>query len=100
MVALVVLSACSTLGDEEQSVGVAKSTLSIGLPVGISRTAMSDEGNASWVEGDTFTLWAENRTGGFNLNGVDFTMMYFLQSYQSAIFTSFTNTLADGEYTY
>ena len=100
MVALVALSACSTLGDEEQSVGVAKSTLSIGLPVGISRTAMSDEGNASWVEGDTFTLWAENRTGGFNLNGVDFTMMYFLQSYQSAIFTSFTNTLADGEYTY
>ena len=78
----------------------AKSKLSIGLPIGISRTAMSDEGKASWVEGDTFALWAENRTGGFNINGADFTMMYYWHSFSSAVFTSYANTLAEGDYTY
>lgn len=94
------LLGCSKAIDDAPAVDVAKSELSIGLPIGISRTAMDNEGNASWVEGDTFTLWAENRTGGFNLNGVDFTMMYYWHSLQSAVFTSYANALTEGEYTY
>ena len=94
------LLGCSKAIDDAPAVDVAKSELSIGLPIGISRTAMDNEGNASWVEGDTFTLWAENRTGGFNLNGVDFTMMYYWHSSQSAVFTSYANALTEGEYTY
>ena len=97
---LATLFGCSKAIDEGVVVEGAKAELSIGLPIGISRTAMDDEGKASWVEGDTFSLWAENRTGGFNLNGSDFTMMYYWHSSQSAVFTSFSNTLAEGDYTY
>ena len=94
------LFGCSEAIDESHQTEIAKSELSVGLPISISRTAMDDTGQASWIEGDTFTLWAENRTGGFNLNGIDFTMMYYWHSLQSAVFTSFANGLTEGEYTY
>lgn len=98
---LATLFGCSKAIDENVVVEEgAKTELSIGLPIGISRTAMNNEGKASWVEGDTFSLWAENRTGGFNINGADFTMLYYWHSAQSAVFTSFANTLAKGDYTY
>ena len=100
VVTLLALVGCTKTVDEGGCVEVAKSELSIGLPIEISRTAMDEDGKASWAEGDTFALWAENRTGGFNLNGADFTMMYYWHSIQSAVFTSFTNTLTEGEYTY
>ena len=100
VVILATLLGCSKAIDENLVVEGAKAEHSIGLPIGISRTAMDDEGKASWVEGDTFSLWAENRTGGFNLNGADYTMMYYWHSAQSAVFTSFSNTLAEGDYTY
>ena len=99
LLALVATLACSQ-ADDSNEVVTPKAEISIGLPIAVSRTAMDSEGRASWVEGDTFTLWAENRTGGFNLNGVDFTMMYYWHSLQSAVFTSFSNTLAEGDYTY
>ena len=94
------LGGCSYSGDNGESVEVAKSQLSIGLPIGINRTAIDDEGKASWVEGDTFALWAENRTGAFNLNGAKFSMMYYWHSLQSAVFTSDAASLAEGNYTY
>lgn len=94
------LGGCSLLGDNGDAVEVAKSQLSVGLPIGISRIAIDDEGRASWTEGDTFALWAENRTGVFNLSGAKFLMMYYWHSLQSAVFTSNANALADGEYTY
>ena len=89
-----------TKAEEESCAVVAKSELSIGLPIGINRTAMNDEGEASGVEGDTFLLWAENATGGFNMNGAEFQMMYYWHSTQSAVFTSTTNKLVEGDYTY
>ena len=98
--ALAVFGGCSTTVDGEGDVNIAKSELSIGLPIGINRTAMDEEGKASWVEGDTFTLWAENRVGAFSLNGVDFRMMYYWHSLQSAVFTSNANAISDGTYTY
>ena len=70
------LLGCSKPAEEGNGVEVAKSELSIGLPIGISRTAIDDNGKASWTEGDTFTLWAENQTGGYSLDGANFTMMY------------------------
>ncbi|MBQ5647909.1 MAG: fimbrillin family protein [Alistipes sp.] len=91
---------CSKSIDEGVTVEPAKAELSIGLPIGISRTTMDDEGHAEWVEGDTFTLWAENRTGGFDINGADFTMMYYWHSLQSAVFTSYANALKEENYTY
>lgn len=101
LAALSLLCGCSqNIEGVDSETVAAKSELSIGLPIGISRTAMSDEGKASWVEGDTFALWAENRTGGFNINGADFTMMYYWHSFSSAVFTSYANTLAEGDYTY
>lgn len=98
--ALAVFGGCSTAVDGEGDINVAKSELSIGLPIGINRTAVDEEGKASWVEGDTFTLWAENRVGAFSLNGVDFRMMYYWHSLQSAVFTSNANAISDGTYTY
>ena len=97
---LATLLGCSKAIDENMVIEGAKAEHSIGLPIGVSRTAMDDEGKASWIEGDTFSLWAENRTGGFNINGADFTMMYYWHSEKSAVFTSFSNTLAEGDYTY
>ena len=100
LASLALLGGCSKIAEESNGVEVAKSELSIGLPIGISRTAMNDEGKASWIEGDTFTLWAQNRTGGFNINGADFTMMYYWHSLQSVVFTGNANTLPEGNYTY
>ena len=97
---LALLCSCSKAADEEHNVEVAKSELSIGLPIEISRTAIDDEGRASWTEGDTFALWAENKTGGFPLSAAEFAMMYYWHSNQSAVFTSFANALDEGEYTY
>ncbi len=97
---LALLCGCSKAVDEGKAVEVAKSELSIGLPIGISRTAVDAEGKASWVEGDTFALWAENTTGQLALEGAEFLMMYYWHSYQSAVFTSQANYLADGSYTY
>ena len=100
LVALAALWSCSQPIEDGVSTEVAKSELSVGLPINISRTAIDDEGKASWTEGDTFSLWAENRTGGYGLDGATFTMMYYWHSFQSAVFTSFANAPADGEYTY
>ena len=100
LVTLAVLWSCSQPIEDGVSTEVAKSELSVGLPINISRTAIDDEGKASWTESDTFSLWAENRTGGYGLDGATFTMMYYWHSYQSAVFTSFANAPADGEYTY
>lgn len=97
---LALLCGCSKAVDEGKAVEVAKSELSIGLPIGISRTAVDAEGKASWVEGDTFALWAENTTGQLKLEGAEFQMMYYWHSYQSAVFTSQANALAEGDYTY
>ena len=97
---LALLCGCSTAVDEGNSVELAKSELSIGLPIGISRTAIDDEGKASWVEGDTFALWAENRTGALKIDGAKFQMMYYWHSLQSAVFTSTANALTKGDYTY
>lgn len=94
------LCGCAKTTEDVCCTNVAQAEFAIGLPIEISRTAMSDEGKSSWVEGDTFTLWAENRTGGFNINGADFTMMYYWHSLQSAVFTSYASALTKGDYTY
>ena len=99
-VALALLGGCSKSGGNEAEQVVTKSELSIGLPIGISRTAVDAEGRASWVEGDTFALWAENATGGYIYNAVPFQMMYYWHSLQEAVFTSNANSLAEGIYTY
>ena len=97
--ATLLLGGCANQVGENEA-NVAPTELSVGLPVGISRTAIDDEGRASWIEGDTFALWAENRTGGFALGGADFTMRYYWHSLQSAVFTSNAKSLAEGNYTY
>ena len=100
-VALALLGGCSKLGGNEAEQVATKSELSIGLPIGISRTAVDAEGRASWTEGDTFALWAENATGGYLYDAVEFQMFYYWHSLQEAIFTSKNaNSLAEGDYTY
>lgn len=100
LVTLATLCGCSQAVEENGNVEVAKSELSISLPIGISRTAIDENGKASWAEGDKFALWAENRTGGLALNQAEFSMMYYWHSAKSAVFTSQANSLADGVYTY
>lgn len=100
-VALALLGGCSKMGGNEAEQVATKSELSIGLPIGISRTAVDAEGRASWTEGDTFALWAENATGGYLYDAVEFQMFYYWHSLQEAIFTSKNaNSLAEGDYTY
>ena len=99
-IALATFGGCSTTIDGGDDINLAKSEISIGLPIGINRTAVDAEGKATWVEGDSFSLWAENRTGAFVHNGVDFKMMYYWHSLQSAVFTSNANSLSEGNYTY
>ena len=100
-VALALLGGCSKSGGNEAEQVATKSELSIGLPIGISRTAVDAEGRASWTEGDTFALWAENATGGYLYDAVEFQMFYYWHSLQEAIFTSKNaNSLAEGDYTY
>ena len=99
--AFAMLSACSKAVDEDCAPAInTQSKLSIGLPINISRTAIDVDGRASWIEGDSFALWAENRTGGYNLNGAEFKMMYYWHSMQSAVFTSSANPIGEGTYSY
>jgi hypothetical protein len=100
LVLSVSLCGCTKTTEDVCCTNVAQAEFAIGLPIEVSRTAMSDEGKSSWVEGDTFTLWAENPTGGFNINGADFKLCYFWHSFASAVFTSNTNLLTEGSYTY
>lgn len=88
------------MGDNGEVVEVAQTELSVGLPIGINRTAIDDEGKASWTEGDTFALWAENNTGIMKMDGAKFSMMYYWHSLQSAVFTATANVLEEGNYTY
>lgn len=97
---LALLAGCIRTTDENATVEVAKSELSIGLPSSISRTAVDDEGRATWIPGDTFALWAEAADGGYALEALRFRMMYYWHSRQSAVFTSITNGIAEGDYTY
>lgn len=99
--AFAMLSACSKAVDEDCAPAInTQSKLSIGLPINISRTAIDVDGRASWIEGDSFALWAENRTGVYNLNGAEFKMMYYWHSMQSAVFTSSANPIGEGTYSY
>ena len=97
---LALTASCIKTADENSTVEVAKSELSIGLPIGINRTAIDNEGRASWTTGDTFALWAEDLAGSYALDGLMFKMMYYWHSLQSAVFTSTTDGLAEGDYTY
>ena len=94
------LGGCSQMGDNGEVVEVAQTELSVGLPISINRTAIDDEGKASWTEGDTFALWAENNTGIMKMDGAKFSMMYYWHSLQSAVFTATANVLEEGNYTY
>ena len=94
------LVGCVGTVDENKTVEVAKSELSIGLPTGISRTAVDAEGRASWIPGDTFAFWAEGVDGSYALEALRFRMMYYWHSLQSAVFTAITDGVADGDYTY
>ena len=99
---LATLCSCSK---EMQEQGVAvegvETELAIGLPIEVSRTAIDAEGRASWTEGDTFALWAKRKSASsYELNGSQFSMKYYWDSYQSAVFTSKVDALAEDEYTY
>ena len=92
---------CSKQENNNGAVDVENTTLSVGLPSEISRTAVDDAGSARWVAGDTFALWAENRTGMMKAEAVEFLMYYYWHSYQYAVFTAKSfPTLEEGEYTY
>ena len=98
--ALMTFGGCGKSNQEGEVATNAQAKLSIGLPVGVSRTAIDAEGKASWVEGDTFALWAENKEGARKMEGVKFSMMYFWHSFQSAVFTAEADMLEEGDYTY
>lgn len=99
LLTLLAVSACSQSEQDEAEV-TPKAELSIGLPVQISRTAIDDEGRASWVTGDSFTLWAENKRGQRVIQAADFTMMYYWHDYSSAVFTSMQGAISENEYFY
>ena len=100
MALLAVLGGCSRYAGNDVEIDIAKPELSIELPANISRTSIDNEGRAIWVKGDSFHLWAENRGGDFDFDGVKFSMLYYSQSYQSVVFTSNATPLTKGTYTY
>ena len=100
MALLAVLGGCSRYAGNDAEIDIAKPELSIELPANISRTGIDNEGRAIWVKGDSFHLWAENRGGDFDFDGVKFSMLYYTQSYQSVVFTSNATPLTEGTYTY
>ena len=100
MALLAVLGGCSRYASNDAEIDIAKPELSIELPANISRTSIDNEGRAIWVKGDSFHLWAENRGGDFDFDGVKFSMLYYSQSYQSVVFTSNATPLTEGTYTY
>ena len=99
---LALLCGCSNEVEESVVGGdIAQSELSIGLPIGISRTAIDDVGRASWAEGDLFALWAKQKgSTAYAMSAAQFQMMYYWETFQSAVFTSKAEALAEGEYTY
>ena len=93
---------CSKQENNGGTINVEDTTLSVGLPSEISRTAVDDAGATRWVAGDTFALWAENRSGMIKAEAVKFLMYYYWHSYQYAVFTAreFPTLEDDGDYTY
>lgn len=102
LIAAIAIVGCSKQENNGGTINVADTTLSVGLPSEISRTAVDDAGAARWVAGDTFALWAENRTGMIKAEAVKFLMYYYWHSYQYAVFTAreFPTLEDDGDYTY
>lgn len=91
--------ACSKVEESNKMVEMPNEGVAIGLPVEVSRTAFNGE-SASWVVGDTFTLWAKNDSGQRIIKAAPFEMMYYWDSYKSAVFTSQQGPIAEGIYTY
>lgn len=91
--------ACSKVEESNKVVEMPNEGVAIGLPVEVSRTAFNGE-SASWVEGDTFSLWAKNDSGQRIIKAAPFEMMYYWDSYKSAVFTSQQGPIAEGVYTY
>ncbi|MBR2326881.1 MAG: hypothetical protein IKA49_05965 [Alistipes sp.] len=99
ILALVTTFACSKSNDDNDAIVVPSEGVTIGLPVELSRTAVDGE-RASWIEGDTFSLWARNDAGQRVIKAATFTMMYYWDSYKSAVFTSQQSAVAESTYTY
>lgn len=99
LVGLVATFACSDATEEVGQGAITDTELSVGLPLG-SRTTIDEMGGSSWSEGDTFTLWAKDEFGRFNLSDANFQMRYYWHSLKSAVFTSNASALAEGNYTY
>ena len=68
--------ACSKVEESNKVVEMPNKGVAIGLPVEVSRTALNGE-SASWVVGDTFTLWAKNDSGQRIIKAAPFEMMYY-----------------------
>jgi hypothetical protein len=99
ILALAVTFACSTADDSSEAMVAPNEGIAIGLPVELPRTALDGE-HASWVVGDTFTLWAKNSSGQRIIKAAPFSMMYYWDSYNSAVFTSQQGPIAKDIYTY
>lgn len=100
LIGIVATLACSKVEDSNNGIVAPTTEYAIGLPAQLSRTAIDDEGRASWITGDTFTLWAENTYGQKSIKAAEFTMMYYWHDYASAVFTSMQGAIAEGDYTY
>ena len=75
LLCVVATLACSKVEEGNSVVEIPDGGVAIGLPVEVSRTALNGE-SASWVVGDTFTLWAKNDSGQRIIKAAPFEMMY------------------------
>ena len=92
---------CSKQENNSSIVDVKCTELSVGLPHISTRPAIDDAGKATWTDGDTFALWAVDGTGQLDIDAAKFTMYYYWQTYDYAVFTANNvPVLEAGDYTY
>lgn len=92
---------CSKQENNSSVADVKCTELSVGLPHISTRPAIDDAGKATWTDGDTFALWAVDGTGQRDIDAAKFTMYYYWQTYDYAVFTANNvPVLEAGDYTY
>ena len=65
-----------------------------------SRTAIGNDGAASWSKNDKIALWAQKSDGSFELANQTFSLHHFSQTFDRAVFSAHITPLSEQSYTY
>ena len=85
--------------ESEQNDGKVEVRFGQSITIG-SRTAIGNDGAASWSKNDKIALWAQKSDGSFEMANQTFSLHHFSQTYDRAVFSAHITPLSEQSYTY